>query len=61
MYYGNAMYTKEIAVPSQKTRLATEGGIALTRMDYRSFYGNFSQPDTSKVISAQTIWQETKD
>ena len=44
-----------------RTRLANYGGIALTRMDYRSFYGNFSQPTVANVVSAQTIWQETKD
>ena len=61
IYYGNAKYNVEISVPSTKTRLANYGGIALTRMDYRSFYGNFSQPNPANVISAQTIWQETKD
>ena len=58
---GRAKYNAEISVPSTRTRLANYGGIALTRMDYRSFYGNFSQPTVANVISAQTIWQETKD
>lgn len=59
--YGNALYEWEVSVPSTNTRMASYGGIALTRMDYKSFYGNFSQPDTSNIVSAQEIWQETKD
>lgn len=59
--YGNAKYNGEVSIPSSNTRLASYGGIALTRMDMMSFYGNFSQPDSTKIISAQTIWEETKN
>lgn len=61
IYYGNEAFNHEISVPSTNTKLASRGGIALTRMDYKSFYGNFSQPKTENIISAQTIWQETID
>jgi hypothetical protein len=61
IYYGNALYNREILVPSTNTKLARYGGVSLTRMDYKTFYGNFSQPNVGNIISAQTIWQETKD
>lgn len=61
IYYGNAAFKFEISVPSTRTKMAELGGIALTRKDYREFYGNFSQTDSSKVISAKTIWDETKN
>ena len=61
MYYGNALYPRETEVPSSKTKLNTQGGIDLTRTDYRTFYGNFSQVNENNVTSAQAIWQATKD
>ena len=61
IYYGNSVYGREMYVPSRRTKMGSLGGIDLTRMDYRSFYGNFSQPKTEDIVTAQQIWEETKE